>query len=125
VLLADKEVAFILAPKYVQVTLHIGQYAGSKDKETPGGAEYLKKVARHPVGAPFYVFLNGRGDLVADAFYTRGDRQLVNLGYPLEPTEIKQFVGLIKATSNVTDSECSTLQSRLSALARRWQSGRG
>ncbi|MFI5384873.1 MAG: hypothetical protein ACHQ50_02025 [Fimbriimonadales bacterium] len=122
-LLADKDIAPLMGGQYVQVTLHVGEYPGRKDRETPGGSQYLKKVARRPAGTPFYVVLNSRGELIGDAFFARlKDERLVNIGYPLNDGEIAKFLDLLRSTSKLSEAQCARIDLRLKQLAKKWLS---
>lgn len=64
--------------------------------ENPGGKEYMAKLGGEKSGLPYYVWLDDKGEKLADSNAMPKD---ANIGYPGSPEEIETFMGLIKKTA--------------------------
>jgi thioredoxin-related protein len=61
--------------------------------ENPGGREVMKKFGGEKSGLPFYVFLDSKGNKIADSNVMTENS---NIGYPGAPEEIDAFIKIVK-----------------------------
>jgi thioredoxin-related protein len=106
--LAQPEVAAILDGEFVVTKIDIDRMNGGKDvmkqfRSTESG------------GIPWYTILDPKGKSLATADGPDG-----NIGYPLKPKEIEQFLALVKSQSrHLNASQIEHLQHSLAAAAGR------
>ncbi len=75
--------------------------------ENPGGKEIMEKLGGEKSGLPFYVWLNTKGEKLANSNVMPGDS---NIGYPGSPEEIEAFGKLLKSSSkHMTDKQLETV----------------
>lgn len=71
--------------------------------ENPGGKEIMEKLGGENAGLPFYVFMNAKGEKLADSNVMPGNE---NIGYPGSSEEIEAFGKLLKSNSQkMTDEQ--------------------
>lgn len=92
---------------YVSVNLTVLESFNNKSLETPGGVELLKKHKGASAGLPFWLILDENGEIVETSFDEKGD----NLGCPASREEIDVFIKKLKKTSNLSETELSTIAS--------------
>lgn len=75
----------------VDLQLVVLESKGKEMLENPGAADMMKNWGGTG-GIPFYVFLDGQGNVLADA---NGMPNKGNIGYPANPQEIQAFDGVL------------------------------
>lgn len=70
--------------------------------ENPGGADIMKKFGGENSGLPFYVFLDAKGNKIADSNVMPENS---NIGYPGAPEEIAAFVKIVKKSAKHLSEE--------------------
>lgn len=79
--------------------------------ENPGGRATMKKYGGEKSGLPFYVFLDAKGNKIADSNVMPGN---TNIGYPGAPEEINSFIGIIKkAAKNLSPENIESIKKYL------------
>jgi len=89
--LAQPEVAAILDREFVVTKIDIDRMNGGKD--------VMKQYRTDSGGIPWYSILDSKGKSLATADGPDG-----NIGYPLKPNEIEQFLALVKSQSRHLDA---------------------
>jgi thioredoxin-related protein len=83
--------------------------------ENPGGKELMNKFGGEKSGLPFYVFLNSKGNKIADSNVMPKNS---NIGYPGSSEEIDAFIKIVKKSAkNMGKKEISTTTEYLKANA--------
>lgn len=90
------ELGRMLGDHYIQVELTVDEDPEKTVLETPDAAEYRESLGGAESGIPFYVFLDGDGEVVADSLRMPEGG---NIGYPVTGEEIDRFMELIEATA--------------------------
>ncbi len=70
--------------------------------ENPGGKDIMKKFGGENSGLPFYVFLDAKGNKIADSNVMPPNS---NIGYPGAPEEIEAFVKIVKKSAKHLSEE--------------------
>jgi thiol:disulfide interchange protein len=86
----------IIAAHYVVANLTVEESDDKKALENPGGAALKTKWGGAKAGLPFYVFLNGAGEEIADS---NAMPDGTNIGFPAVPAEDAAFMALIDKTA--------------------------
>jgi thiol:disulfide interchange protein len=86
----------IVAANYVVVNLVVQERDDKKRLEHPGGQDIMDKWGGANAGLPFYVFLDAKGEKIADSNVMPDGG---NLGFPGNPKEAELFLGLIDKTA--------------------------
>lgn len=94
--LHDPGVKPLIETNYVVTYLVVLESKEKKDLENPGGFEIMKGLGGEKSGLPFYVFIDGKGTMIANSNAMPKDQ---NIGYPAEREEIDAFDGLLKRTA--------------------------
>jgi thioredoxin-related protein len=86
-----------------------------KTFENAGGKEMMEKFGGAQSGLPFYVFLDSKGNKIADSNVMPKNG---NIGYPGSGDEIAAFAGLLKKSSKkITDEQIKTITEYLTKNA--------
>jgi thioredoxin-related protein len=97
---------------YLDVMEHDEKVA---ELENPGGKELMNKFGGEKSGLPFYVFLNSKGNKIADSNVMPENS---NIGYPGTPEEIEAFVKLVnKSAKHICEKDISIITEYLKANA--------
>ncbi len=96
------EIAKVFDAAFVTVKIDVDRYKGGKElNEKHGGAKS---------GLPFFVMLDADGKKTADSIASPGG----NVGFPVEPDEIKHFIEVVrKAAPALTAEQIKTLEDGL------------
>ena len=101
---------------YVTVYLDVLEHKGDESKENPGGLDVLKKYEAVDAGLPFWLVLDAQGNTLATSAMpppgATTAKPADNVGCPTEPNEVEYFVKVLKATSNLTDSDFAAIRKR-------------
>jgi hypothetical protein len=81
---------------FVLVKLVIQESEPNKALENPGAAEMIAQWGGANAGLPFLVFLNARGEKIADSNRTAKG---TNIGCPATPEEVEAFKQILKETA--------------------------
>jgi thioredoxin-related protein len=101
----------ILAEHFVIVNLTVRERDDKKVLEHPGGDVAMDRWGGAMSGLPYYVFLNGAGDKVADS---NAMPDGTNIGFPAVPDEIRAFIALMdKAAPTLPVAKRDVLQAYL------------
>ena len=107
------EVSSIVAANYVVVNLVVQERDDKKALEHPGGQDVMDKWGGAKAGLPFYVFLDAKGQKIADSNVMPDGG---NLGFPGNPAEAELFLALIDKTApRLSAGERATIVSYLEA----------
>lgn len=90
---------------YVTVTLIVKESKKNKHLENPGADDFLKSHKGEKSGLPFWVILDNTGVLIEDSFNAKGE----NLGCPATEKEVKDFISVLKNTSNLTEENLNII----------------
>ena len=90
---------------YVIVDFVVNESSNKKNLETPGAMELLQSWHGEKAGLPFWVVLDDQGALLEDSFDEKGQ----NLGCPVSPKEVAQFVEILKKTSTLKQKELNVI----------------
>lgn len=105
------ETAPIIAKHFHVLNLVVRERDDKIALEHPGGNALMDRWGGAKSGLPFYVFLDGTGQKVADS---NAMPDGTNIGFPAVPEEINAFMGLIrKAAPAMTNAERDSLQAYL------------
>jgi thioredoxin-related protein len=86
----------MLGDHYVQVELTVDEDETKAFLDTPRAAEYRQALGGAESGIPFYVFLDGDGEVIADSLRMPEGG---NIGYPVTDEEIDRFMELVERTA--------------------------
>jgi thiol:disulfide interchange protein len=101
----------VLARHFVVVNLTVRERDEKKALEHPGGNALMDRWGGAASGLPFYVFLNGAGEKVADSNAMPDGG---NIGFPAIPDEIRAFIGLMgRAVPSLPAAERDVLNAYL------------
>jgi thiol:disulfide interchange protein len=96
------QVGATMADNYVVANLDVLEEPEKKSLENPQGeALMLEYTGGKKAGLPFYVFLDARGNKIADS-YAMPDKS--NIGFPATPEEIDAFMALLDRTAPRLDA---------------------
>jgi len=96
---------------FVPVKLVVQENAKNKGLENPGADALFKKLGG-PAGLPFSAFLDAKGDLIVNS-----KREGQNIGYPVEPQEVKHFLWMMKkAAPNISEGDLTTIEKVLKSF---------
>ena len=90
------DVSSIVAANYVVVNLVVQERDDKKALEHPGGQDVMDKWGGANAGLPFYVFLDAKGQKIADSKVMPDGS---NLGFPGTRKEAELFLGLLDKTA--------------------------
>jgi thiol:disulfide interchange protein len=90
------ETARTISDNFVLVNLTVDERNEKKALENPGGVEVLTEWDGFDAGLPFYVFLDAKGEKIADSNVMRDGS---NVGFPATKEELEAFMGLLEATA--------------------------
>ena len=96
---------------YVIVHVTVQEDKAHLADENPGGAELLDSLGGKDGGIPFFAFFNPHGAKLGDSLAPK------NIGYPSDPKEVDHFMGLMRATSHMTQAEQTALRAFLNKKA--------
>jgi thioredoxin-related protein len=91
----------VITDHFVIVNLVVRESDDMKALEHPGGSELMTTWGGAESGLPFYVFLDAEGSKVGDSNAMPDGS---NIGYPVTPVEIAEFMRLIDRTAPRLDS---------------------
>jgi len=101
--LQSNELKKIFEDNFVITHLDVLERDGKVDSlENPGGKEVMNKLGGEHSGLPFYVWLNAKGEKLANSNVMPGDE---NIGYPGGEKEIEAFGKLIKSNAKHLSKE--------------------
>jgi thiol:disulfide interchange protein len=90
------ETARVMSDNYVIVNLTVDERGDKKALENPGGGDLMTEWDGLDAGLPFFVFLKGSGEKLADSNVMLDGS---NVGFPGNADEIRVFTGLLQATA--------------------------
>ncbi len=67
-----------------------------KLNQNPGGEQLMAKVGGEKAGLPFIVFLDAKGQLIANSLRPVEGKAPSNIGHPVEPEEVDWFMAMVK-----------------------------
>lgn len=109
------ELGRMLGDRYVHVELTVDEEDSKAYLETPGAAEYRESLGGAESGIPFYAFLDGEGEVIADSLRMP---ESGNIGYPVTGEEIDRFMELIEATApGMPDADRNRVRAFIEARA--------
>lgn len=106
--LHDKAVKPLIDKSYVTTHLSVYESDNKKELENAGALEMLTKLGGADQGIPYWVVLDKNGKLLADAQYKPGE----NSGCPATEEEVAHFIGVLKKTSSLTESQLKVIEKR-------------
>ena len=93
----DTTIKTIIDENYIIVKLDVNEREDKiQSYENPGGQNFMSDFGGKNAGLPFIVFLNGKGDMIAN---TNVMPKKQNIGYPGSKEEITAFMKLLKKTA--------------------------
>jgi thiol:disulfide interchange protein len=106
----------IVAANFVVVNLTVKEDEGKKALENPGGEQLMTTWGGAKAGLPFYVFLDAKGQKIADSNAMPGGK---NIGFPAVPEEIAAFMTVIDKTApRLSPAERGVLEASLKRTAK-------
>jgi thiol:disulfide interchange protein len=90
------EVKDIIQKQYLIVPLTVMESESKKSLENPGGAKVMKDLGGANAGLPFYAFLDGSGQKIANSLAMPNGG---NIGFPANAEELTAFVSLLDKTA--------------------------
>lgn len=90
---------------YVTAELVVLESAKNKQLENPGSMDVLTQHGGQKSGLPFWVILDKNGKLLEDSFNAKKE----NLGCPATKEEVDEFIGKLKRTSDLNESQLSLI----------------
>ena len=106
----------IVAANFIVVNLTVKEEGDKKALENPGGDKLMAAWGGEKAGLPFYVFLDAKGQKIADSNAMPGGK---NIGFPAVPEEIAAFMSLIDKTApRVSPADRSVLEASLKKTAK-------
>ena len=100
-----KETKSLFRDNYVIVNFVVKESHNKKDLETPGANEYLIAHEGENSGLPFWSILDENGNMIENSFNEKGE----NLGCPATEDEVRDFIVILKKTSNLSDQELAII----------------
>jgi len=101
---------------YVVTYLDVLERAGKENLENPGSLDLLKKYKGENEGLPFWLILDGNGDLLSDSEMRPDGASLdihgESVGCPASEKEVAWFVKLLKSTSKLSDADLAAISAR-------------
>jgi thiol-disulfide isomerase/thioredoxin len=94
--LAAPEVKPIIDKHYVLVNLTVMESKDKKALENPGGSEVMESLGGKGAGLPFYAYLDGSGQRLANSMAMAGGG---NIGFPANQEELDAFMSLFDKTA--------------------------
>ncbi|QDP84589.1 DUF255 domain-containing protein [Chryseobacterium sp. SNU WT5] len=91
---------------YVLASLDVLERGEKEKLENPNGEEWMAKYGGKTAGLPFFVFINGNGEVLENSFDANGD----NLGCPSTTEEIAIFIAKLEKTSKLNKADLATIQ---------------
>lgn len=90
--------------------------------ETPGGNALKTKYLGKGKGLPFWIILDGDGNLLADCLIREEGKTLKdngqNMGCPASDEEVAMFVSILKSSSNLQASDLEIIAKRFKENAK-------
>ncbi|HEY8389157.1 MAG TPA: thioredoxin family protein [Parasegetibacter sp.] len=94
---------------YVIEHLTVQESEKNKNLENPGGNELYEKYGKGRVGLPFWIILDSKGNLIADAMVRPEGASLdvagKNVGCPASEDEVEHFINVLKKTSRMKNDQ--------------------
>ena len=90
------EVKDIIQKHYLIVPLTVMESEAKKSLENPGGDKVMADLGGANAGLPFYAFLDGSGQKIANSLAMPNGG---NIGFPADPNELQAFVALLDKTA--------------------------
>jgi thioredoxin-related protein len=109
----DREIRPILEKYLVLASLHVQEQRGKHPElESPGGEELMGHYGGEAKGVPFLVFLDERGQLLANSNRpVKGKPVGENIGYPALPEEIDWYMVMLKKSlPDLTNADAATIE---------------
>jgi hypothetical protein len=101
---------------YVTAYLDVLENPGKENLQNPGAMDVLKKYNAVTAGLPFWLILDAKGNTLADSEMKPAGAATAkpedSIGCPTEDNEVIYFTKVLKATSNLTDSDLAIIQKR-------------
>jgi thiol:disulfide interchange protein len=85
-----------IASNFVVLNLTVREREEKKVLEHPGAATAMERWGGAKAGLPFYVFLDARGNKIADS---NAMPDQTNIGFPATKLEVERFMALIERTA--------------------------
>ena len=95
-MIASKEVGKLFHDNYVITHLTVQERAEKVALENPGATQVMTDAGVTDAGVPVYIFFDATGKRLATSLAMPDGG---NIGHPVEPEEIKAFVGLLEKTA--------------------------
>jgi uncharacterized protein YyaL (SSP411 family) len=96
----------IFDKKFVTAYVDVQEMGEKKKLENPGGEALMEKYKGKDAGLPFWLFLNPKGEVLADSFNDKNE----NLGCPSTAEEVDVFVAKLKKSLKMNDKELQTVK---------------
>lgn len=90
---------------YVTAELVVMESPKNKQLENPGSMDVLTQHGGSTSGLPFWVILDKNGKLLEDSFNAKKE----NLGCPATKEEVDEFIGKLKRTSALNESQLAEI----------------
>ena len=100
-----KKTKILFEDNYVIVNLVVKESRGKTHLENPEGMDYLIQHQGEKSGLPFWVILDDTGKMIQNSFNPKGQ----NLGCPATKKEVKDFIVILKNTSNLSDKDLAVI----------------
>jgi thioredoxin-related protein len=99
---------------FVIVHLTILENGEKKALENPGALEIFENNGGKGQGIPYFLIYDKSGKLLADSKYTpaKPDAKLSNIGCPASDDEVAAFIGILKKTSKISETEAAAVTER-------------
>jgi len=95
--------------------LDVQEHGDKASLDTPGGSALAAQLGAKGTGLPFFVFLNERGELIANSCRpVPGEPGGVNIGHPWQPEEVDYFMVMLrKAVPELSPSDAQLIEGYL------------
>jgi len=114
--LNDPSCKKMIDDNYVTVYLDVMESKGKENLENPGAPDVMKKFKGEQSGLPFWLVLDAKGNELANSLATTdgliGTKPADNIGCPAKENEVALFIKVLKATSNLKDTDLDIIHSR-------------
>lgn len=90
---------------YVFASLDVQERGDKKKLQNPNGEEYMAKYGGEKAGLPFFVFINGDGEVLETSLNENNQ----NIGCPSTEEEVEIFIAKLKKTSELNEEQLAVI----------------
>lgn len=113
-ILHDEVIQPMLEKKYVFVYMYSAEKGKLMKNNNPGTVELLEKYEGHINAVPYWFIIDTTGRKLADSYNKAGSKEYIS--YPDTKILLKDFMNILKNSSDFTTTEISLLSMRLEDL---------